>query len=66
MTADDCTYSRETGIAKSESNVRVERGDIVVTGKGFEWSATNQIVKIMSDVKVTLKGDLNLLRGMQK
>jgi hypothetical protein len=60
MTADDCRYNREAGIAKSESKVRVERSDIIITGKGFEWSAKDQVVKILSDVKVTLIGDLKL------
>lgn len=66
MTADDCRYNRESGIARSESNVRLERADIVITGKGFEWSATNQVVKIMSDVKVILRGNFDLKRGAKQ
>jgi len=66
MTTDACTYSRESGTAKSESNVRMEKEGIVITGKGFDWSATNQVVNILSDVKVVMKGNMNLMKGMQK
>jgi hypothetical protein len=66
MTADDCRYNREAGTARSDSNVRLEKSDIIITGKGFEWNATNQIVKIMSDVKVVMKGNLNLMRGIKQ
>lgn len=66
MTTDDCTYSRESGTAKSESNVRMEKAGIVIMGKGFDWNATNQVVNILSDVKVVLKGNMNLMKGIQK
>jgi hypothetical protein len=66
MTADDCRYSRETGIVKSESNVRLEKEGILITGKGFEWDAKEQIVRILSDVKVVLKGNMDLMKGIKK
>jgi hypothetical protein len=66
MTADDCRYNRESGMARSESNVRLEKSDIIITGKGFEWNAKDQIVTIMSNVKVILQGNLNLMRGVKQ
>lgn len=53
--ADDCRWSREDRIATSESNVRLEREGVVITGTGFEWNVEEQCVKILDNVKVILK-----------
>lgn len=54
MTTDECRYDRAKGKATSESKVRIERENLVITGTGFECSMQDQIVKILSDVKVVL------------
>jgi len=52
MVTDECRYDRNDEIARSASSVRIERGGIVITGTGFEFSMKDQIVKILSRVKV--------------
>jgi len=56
--AGDCRYSRSAARALSESEVRLEREGLVITGKGFEWSGEEQTVTIKSEVKVVLPRNL--------
>lgn len=53
--AQDCRYNRERGVATSDSKVQVERDGVFMTGKGFEWNASNETVRINDDVKVVLR-----------
>jgi len=55
MFVEECRYMRTAGMVTSESNVRMEREDIVITGTGLEWNAKEQIVKILDNAKVVLK-----------
>lgn len=52
--AEDCTYNKSEGVAESSSRVRVARGDVTIEGVGFKWSAEDQSVSILRDVKVTI------------
>jgi hypothetical protein len=52
--AEDCRYDRSSGAAFSDSRVRIERDKVTVTGVGFKWSASDETVKILGDVKVVL------------
>lgn len=54
ITADDCIYDREAKLVKSDSRVRIERKDIVITGTGFEWDSAAQLVVITNNVKVIM------------
>ena len=55
MRAAQIRYNRETGQAHSESDVRLEKGDMVVTGKGLEWSSVDEVVKILSNTQVLFR-----------
>ena len=55
MFAEECRYMRTAAMATSESNVRLEREGIVITGTGLEWRAKEQMVKILDNAKVVLK-----------
>ena len=61
MIADECVYDREAKKASSDSKVRVERKDVVLTGNGYEWDSNEQNVTIMSNVKVII--DRPMIRG---
>jgi hypothetical protein len=58
ITADTCTFDRDKGIATSDSDVRLERADIVIAGKGFEWRADTQVVKILENARVTFNRNI--------
>lgn len=57
MAAEDCVYAKEKKLVTSSSKVRVERGNLLITGKGFEWSADAQRVRILADVRVEFSRD---------
>jgi lipopolysaccharide assembly outer membrane protein LptD (OstA) len=52
--ADQCKYDRNDGTAVSDSDVRIDRGGLVVTGTGFKWNAAEQTVRIATNAKVIL------------
>jgi len=60
-TTDRCRYDRQNGTASSDAPVRLERGDLVVSGTGFDWNAAEQTVRIRADAKAVLPGNLRLL-----
>ena len=56
--AENCRYNREKGVATSDANVHVERDGALMTGQGFEWNGSNEVVRIKSNVKVVLQRSL--------
>ncbi len=56
MEADRCWYNRTTGRIDSDGPVRMDRGDMEVTGVGMEWEAGEQKLRLFSNVRVVLKG----------
>ena len=55
VTSPECDYGEKTKEAESESSVRIARGNMVVTGKGFTWKSNKERLVIRSDAKVVLK-----------
>ncbi|MDP6491161.1 MAG: LPS export ABC transporter periplasmic protein LptC [Kiritimatiellia bacterium] len=60
MEADTCWYNRTTGRLDSDGPVRMDRGDMEITGVGMEWKASEQKLRLYSDVRVVLKGNAGL------
>ena len=56
VTSPLCYFNRTRGVVISDSDVRISRDQMVVTGKGFRYSNKNQELKILSNSKVVLKG----------
>jgi len=56
VTAPLCIFNRERSIAISDSDVRISRDEMVVTGKGFMFNNEKQELRILSQSKVVLKG----------
>ena len=55
VTSPRCIYNRTRGTAVSDSDVRIARDDMVVTGTGFLWNNEDQFLKITQNAKVVLK-----------
>jgi len=55
VTAPKCIYHQKKGIAESDSDVRISRENMVVTGTGFRWSNKEENFQILNDAKVVLR-----------
>ena len=53
--AEECVYRPQEGKASSESNVVVERKNVVISGRGFKWDSQNHIVEIHENTRVVLR-----------
>ncbi len=51
-----CLYHRERGAAASDKDVRITSDRMTVTGTGFVWENQSQVLKILSNSKVVLRG----------
>lgn len=56
VTSPLCYFNRARGVVISDSDVRISRAQMVVTGKGFRYDSNGQELKILSESKVVLKG----------
>jgi len=59
--AEDCVYLRSEGVLKSGNPVRMERDGLDISGRGLEWSISNKVVVIKSNVKVVLNRSPGLM-----
>lgn len=69
MVAEDCTYDKAGKTALSDGKVRLERQGVVITGRGYEWDSSNQVVCVTSDVRVVINRALinvKTLKGKTK
>ena len=55
VTAPKCIYDRDRGGAASDSDVKIERGNMEVTGVGFIWDGKKERLQIYKDTRVVLK-----------
>lgn len=55
VTAPYCAYHQKEGMAKSDSEVRIARENMVVTGVGFAYNGDDETFEILSQAKVVLK-----------
>lgn len=61
VTADNCTYDRESGDATSTGRMRAQEGDMVISGKGFTWTSADETFRIHSEARVAFSKASNLL-----
>ena len=71
ITAHDCKYDRKKQFAGSDNKIKIVHEDIVITGKGYEWFADKERVKILSEAKIIFnrEGSLSgsdILKGLKK
>jgi hypothetical protein len=50
-----CRYNQETGRARSKSDVKMEKENMVLTGRGFAYDRAQEHFVIESNVKVVIK-----------
>ncbi|MFH0953948.1 MAG: LPS export ABC transporter periplasmic protein LptC [Verrucomicrobiota bacterium] len=55
VTSPYCKYDQKQARAESESDVRITREKMIVTGVGFSWDGREEKLKIGKQVKVVLK-----------
>jgi hypothetical protein len=55
VTAPRCRYDQKKGNAQSDSDLRITRKNMVVTGKGFSWSGRSERFEIYREAKVVLQ-----------
>lgn len=55
ITAKDCIFDRKEKNALSNSEMSIEKGNMVVTGRGFRWNPDGQHLEILNNVRVVLK-----------
>ncbi len=55
VTAPKCIYDRDRGGAASDSDVKIERKNMEVTGVGFIWDSKKERLQIYKDTRVVLK-----------
>ncbi|MGD9873280.1 MAG: hypothetical protein AB7T27_03315 [Kiritimatiellia bacterium] len=51
-----CELNQQTGQAVSDGPVRIVRDNMVVTGRGFDFSKEKERIQIMHNTKVVLRG----------
>ena len=55
VTAPHCIYNRRSNTAASPGSIRIARGNMVITGSTFMWSATNQVFVIETNARVVFR-----------
>ena len=55
VTAARCLFDRTSNEITSDAGVRIVRGDIVITGEGFSWSAAPSRFRIERNARVVLR-----------
>ncbi len=63
VTSPECTYDRNSSDVRSDSDIRIARENMIITGKGFFWSAEDGRFEIFNDTRVLLK---DLGEGIEK
>ena len=64
----ECVFSKKRGRAMSSAPVKLVAKGATLEGVGFEWYQTNQCVKVLKDVKVTVQRDASFadLKSLMK
>ncbi len=56
LTSSHCTIDRKDRSAFSNAEVKIIRGNVVVTGKGFRWDSANQRIEILNNFHMVMTG----------
>lgn len=51
-----CRFNQQTGVATSESDIRITRNNVVITGQGFRWDAATAKFEIHRNARVVIRG----------
>lgn len=56
LSSDHCTVDQKTRDAFSNADMKIVRDNVVITGKGFRWSAESQRIEILNDFHMVMTG----------
>jgi len=60
LTAEHCTISRKDRSAFSNADVKIEKGNVVITGKGFRWNPESQRIEILNNFHMVMVGTVKV------
>lgn len=56
LSSDHCTVDQKSKDAFSNADMRIVRDNVVITGRGFRWSAGSQRIEILNDFHMVMMG----------
>lgn len=56
LTSGHCTVDRKNRNAFSNADVKIVRGNVVITGKGFRWGSETQRIEILNEFHMVMTG----------
>ncbi len=60
LSSDHCTVDQKSKDAFSNAEMKIVRENIVITGKGFRWSAVNQRIEILNNFHMVMTGQVKV------
>lgn len=60
LTSDHCTVDQKSKDAFSNAEMKIVRDNVVITGKGFRWSAGNQRIEILNNFRMIMTGQVKV------
>lgn len=60
LTSEHCTVDRKSRDAFSNADVKIVRGNVVITGKGFRWGAETQRIEILNNFHMVMVGNVKV------
>lgn len=60
LTSEHCTVNRKDRSAFSNADVRIVRGNVVITGRGFRWSPDSQRIEILNRFHMVMVGPVKV------
>lgn len=60
LTSEHCTVDRKDRNAFSNADVKIVRGNIVMTGKGFRWGSETQRIEILNNFHMVMVGNVKV------
>jgi hypothetical protein len=60
LSSDHCTVDQKTKDAFSNAEMKIVRDNVVITGRGFRWSAASQRIEILNNFHMVMTGQVKM------
>lgn len=60
LSSDHCTVDQKNRNAFSNADMKIVRDNVVITGKGFRWTAGSQRIEILNDFRMVMTGQVKV------
>ena len=60
LSSEHCTVDQKSKDAFSNAEMKIVRDNVVITGKGFRWSAGNQRIEILNNFHMVMTGNVKV------